>query len=133
MRPFRLARIAAEAEGVRLRGMATRMATRVVFALVALLFVTGALVFAHVAAWYELRTALNQSYLITTAILGGADLVVAIILLFLATRSSPSRVETEALEVRRKAIEGLSSAVSMTSMLLPLLRIATSFRRRRRV
>lgn len=113
--------------------MATRMATRVVFALVALLFITGALVFAHVAAWYELRTALNQSYLITTAILGGADLVVAIILLFLATRSSPSRVETEALEVRRKAIEGLSSAVSMTSMLLPLLRIATSFRRRRRV
>lgn len=112
--------------------MATRIATRVVFAVIALFFVIGALVFAHVAAWYELRTALDQSFLITTAILGGTDLLVAFILLFLASRSSPSRVETEALEVRRKAIEGLSNALSVTAMLLPLLRIATSFRRRRR-
>ena len=132
MRPFRLARIAAEAEGVRLRGMATRIATRVVFALVALFFVAGALVFAHLAAWYELRTALDQSYLVTIAILGGGDLVIAFILLLLASRSSPSRVETEALEVRRKAIEGIGSALSITTMLLPLLRLATSFRRRRR-
>lgn len=132
MRPFRLARIAAEAEGVRLRGMATRIATRVVFAIIALFFLSGALVFAHVAAWYELRTALDQSYLITTAILGGADLLVAIVLLFLASRSTPSRVETEALEVRRQAIEGIGSALSITTMLLPLLRLATSFRRRRR-
>ena len=132
MRPLRLARIAAEAEGVRLRGMATRMATRIIFALIALLFVSGALVFGHIAAWYEIRTDLGQSYLITTAILGGSDLLVAIVLLFLASRSSPSRVETEALEVRRRAIEGIGSALTVTSMLLPLLRVATSFRRRRR-
>jgi hypothetical protein len=132
MRPFRLARIAAEAEGVRLRGMMTRIATRVVLAVVAFIFVLGALVFAHVAAWYEIRTDLNQSYLVTAGILGGTDLVLAIILLLLANRSSPSRVEVEALEVRRKAIEGLSSALSLTQIALPLIRLASGFNRRRR-
>ncbi len=132
MRLSRLARIAAEAEGVRLRGMATRTTKRVVFALTALFFIAGVLVFAHLAVWYELRTALDQTYLISIAILGGADLLLAMILLFLAARSSPSRVETEALEVRRKAIEGIGSALNVASMLLPLLSFATSFRNRRR-
>ena len=132
MRPFRLARIAAEAEGVRLRALAARIATRAAFAIVALVFLAGALVFAHLAAWYELRTALELSYLLSVASLGGADLLVAIVLLVLASRSSPSRVEIEALEVRRKAIEGIGSAMSITALLLPLVRLATSFRRRRR-
>ena len=132
MRPIRLARIAAEAEGVRLRGMMTRIVTRVIFAVIALFFALGALTFAHVAAWYEIRVALEQSYLATAGILGGADLLVAIILVVLASRSSPSRVEVEALEVRRKAIEGISSALSLTQMVLPLLRLASGVRRRRR-
>lgn len=133
MRPIRLARIAAEAEGVRLRGMMARIVTRAIFAVIGLLFILGAITFAHVAAWYEIRTALDQSYLATAGILGGADLLLAVILLFLATRSTPSRVETEALEVRRKAIQGLSSALNVTQLVLPLvLRIAGSARRRRR-
>lgn len=133
MRPVRLARIAAEAEGVRLRGMATRIATRLIFAVVALLFLLGAVVFAHIAAWYEVRTALNQTYLASTGILGGVDLLVALILVFLATRSKPSRVEVEALDVRRKAIEGIGSALSLTQMVIPILRMASGLRRRRRV
>ena len=132
MRPFRLARIAAEAEGVRLRGMATRIVTRVVFAVIALFFVLGALTFGHIAAWYEIRTGLDQSFLVTTGILGGADLAIAIVLLLLASRSSPSRVEIEALEVRRKALEGISSALSLTQMLIPALRLMSGVRRRRR-
>ncbi len=132
MRPVRLARIAAEAEGVRLRGMMTRVVTRVIYAVVALFFILGVITFAHIAAWYEIRFALNQNYLATAGILGGADLLVAIILLFLASRSSPSRVETEAREVRRKALEGLSSALSLTQLALPLLRIVSGARRRRR-
>ncbi len=132
MRPFRLARIAAEAEGVRLRGMATRIAIRVVFAVIALFFVIGAVVFAHVAAWYEIRIGLNQSYLATAGYLGGADLLLAIILGFFATHSSPSKVEIEAREVRRKAIEGMSSALTLTQMAVPMLRLVTGFRRRNR-
>jgi hypothetical protein len=133
MRPIRLARIAAQAEGVRLRGMMARIVTRAIFAVIGLLFILGAVTFAHIAAWYEIRVALNQSYLATAGILGGADLLLAIILLFLATRSTPSRVEIEALEVRRKALEGLGSALNLTQLVLPLvLRLVGSARRRRR-
>jgi hypothetical protein len=133
MRPVRLARIAAEAEGVRLRGMMTRIATRAIFAIVASIFVLGALTFGHIAAWYGIRVSLDQSFLATAGILGGFDLLVAIILLVLASRSSPSRTEIEALEVRRRALEGIGSALSLTQMVLPVLRLASGFRRRRRV
>jgi hypothetical protein len=132
MRPLRLARIAAEAEGVRLRGLVSRVATRVVFGLIALFFVLGAVVFAHVAAWYEIRIELDQSYLATCGILGGADVLLAVILGLLASRSSPSRVEVEALDVRRKAIEGIGSALSLTQLALPLLRLLSGLGRRRR-
>jgi high-affinity Fe2+/Pb2+ permease len=133
MRPIRLARIAAEAEGVRLRGLVTRIVTRAIFAVVASIFLLGALTFGHFAAWYGIRVGLEQSFLVTTGILGGADLLVAIILLVLASRSTPSRTETEALEVRRRALEGIGSALSLTQMVLPVLRLVSGMRRRRRV
>ena len=132
MRPFRLARIAAEAEGVRLRGMATRIVTRIIFSVIALFFVLGAVVFGHIAAWYEVRIALDQSYLTTTGILGSADMVLAVVLGFLATRSTPSRVEVEALDVRRKAIEGIGSALSLTQLVIPILRLVSGIGRRKR-
>lgn len=133
MRPFRLARIAAEAEGVRLRGLVTRIVTRAIFAVVASIFLLGALTFGHIAAWYGIRVGLDQSFLAAAGILGGADLLVAIILLVLASRSTPSRTETEALEVRRRALEGVGSALSLTQMVLPVLRLVSGMRRRRRV
>ena len=132
MRPVRLARIAAEAEGVRLRGLATRIATRVVLAVVALVFVIGAIVFAHVAAWYEIRTALDQTFLVTTGIMAGADLLIAIALGLLASRSRPGRVEREALDVRRQAIRGISGTLSVTQLLIPALRLMANMRRARR-
>jgi hypothetical protein len=132
MRPYRLARIAAEAEGVRLRGLVSRIVTRAIMGVVALLFVLGAIVFAHLAAWYWVRTGLEQTFLGAAGILGGGDLLIAVILGFLASRSTPSRVEREALEVRRKAIEGIGSALSLTQLVMPILRFAVDMRRRKR-
>jgi hypothetical protein len=132
MRPIRLARIAAEAESVRLRSMASRTAVRIVFALVALLFIIGAVVFAHIAAWYWIRLDWDMSYFAAAGILGGLDLLVAIVLLALASRSGPSRVEREALEVRRRAIEGIASVLTLSQLVVPVLRILTEMRRRRR-
>ena len=132
MRPVRLAKIAAEAEGLRLRGLLTRIATRAVFAIVAFLFILGALVFLHIAAWYSIRTGLNMSFLAATGIVGGADLLIAIVLGILASRSTPSRVEIESLEVRRNAIQAMGSTLSVAQMLLPALRVATNLRRRKR-
>ena len=132
MRPFRLMRVAAEAEGVRLRGFVSRIAMRVILGMIALLFVLGVIVFVHLAAWYWLRVGSGQSFLAATGILGGVDLVVAIILGFLATRSTPSRVELEALDVRRKAIQAIGSTLSLSQMIVPALRIVANLRRRRR-
>jgi hypothetical protein len=132
MRPFRLARIAAEAEGVRLRGLVSRIVTRAVLGVIALMFVLGAVVFAHVAAWYWLRTGLEQGFLAATGILGGGDLLVAVVLGVLATRSTPSRVELEALDVRRKAIQGIAGTLSLAQLVIPVLRIVANLRRRRR-
>ncbi len=116
-----------------MRGLVTRIATRAIFAVVASIFVLGALTFGHIAAWYGIRVGLEQSFLVTAGILGGVDLLVAVTLLVLASRSSPSRTETEALEVRRRALEGIGSALSLTQMVLPVLRLASGLRRRRRV
>lgn len=132
MRPVRLARIAAEAEGVRLRGMVSRIVTRAAFAAVALLFVIGVIVFAHIAAWFELRTALDQTFLAATGEVAGVDLLVAIILGVLASRSSPSRVEREALDVRRKAVEAIGGTFSLAQLAVPVLRLGANLRRRRR-
>lgn len=132
MRPYRLARIAAEAEAVRLRGMATRIVTRIILAVVALVLLLGVVVIIHIAAWYALRVDLQLPYYAACGILGGVDLIFAIILLLLASRSRPSRVEVEAREVRRKALEGITSALSLTQMVIPVLRLASGMRRRRR-
>ncbi len=131
MRPVRLARIAAEAEGVRLRGMISRILTRAIFGVIALVFVLGALVFAHAAAWYGLRVGLDLTFLAAAGVLGGVDLLVAIVLGLLAARSTPSRVELDALDVRRKAIQAIGSTLSLAQLAIPMLRIATRMRRRR--
>jgi len=132
MHPFRLVRIAAEAEGVRLRGMLSRIVTRAVVGVIAVAFMLGAVVFAHVAAWYWLRMGLEQDFLTATGILGGGDLLMAIILGFLASRSTPSRIEREALDVRRKAIQGMAGTLSVAQLAIPLMRIAANLRRPRR-
>lgn len=132
MRPFRLARIAAEAEAVRWRGLATRLAIRVVLLVVALLFLLGVVIFAHILAWVWIRQSLEMSAYAAAAILGGVDLLIALILLGLASRSAPSRVEREALDVRKRAVEGITSVFTMSQLAVPALRIAAGMRRRRR-
>jgi len=132
MRPFRLARVAMEAEGVRLRGFAARIVTRAILGMIALLFIFGAVVFVHLAAWYWLRTGLEDSFFTATEILGGVDLLLGLLLGFLASRSTPSRVEVEALDVRRKAIQAMGSGLSLTRLVLPILQIITNLRRAKR-
>jgi hypothetical protein len=130
MRPVRLAQIAAEAEGVRWRAFGSRIVARLVCAIVALVFLIGALAVAHIAAWYWLRIDMGLAFYWAALAVGGFDLVVAFTLLMLANRSGPSRTEREALEVRQRAIAGLMSTMSMAQLVLPALRIAYSMSRR---
>ena len=132
MRAYRLLQVALQAEMLRWKSMATRMAMRIVLACVALLFLGGVLTFAHIAAWVWLRIGLGFNQYATAGILAGVDLVIALLFLFLATRSNPSRTEVEALEVRRRAIQSIGTALSISQMLIPVLRIANNLIRRRR-
>jgi TRAP-type C4-dicarboxylate transport system permease small subunit len=129
MRTLRLARIAAEAEALRLRERAQRTAVRVAFGMVAMIFMLGVLVFLHIAAWYWIRQSWQQEY--AALALAGADFVLAMVLAFLAARSSPRRVEVEALAVRQRAVESAVSSLAMSSLALQGLRLATSLLRRR--
>ncbi len=106
------------------------MVLRAVLGVIALLFLLGAIVFAHIAVWYWLRAGLGQSFPAAAGILGGADVLVAIILGFAATRSSPSRVELEALEVRRRAITAIGGTFSTAGLVIAVLRIVANLRRR---
>ena len=59
MRTLRLARIAAEAEGLRLRRMAQRTAIRLAIGLIALFFLFCAFAIFHVGVWFWLRDAVG--------------------------------------------------------------------------
>jgi TRAP-type C4-dicarboxylate transport system permease small subunit len=97
--------------------------------MVAMIFMLGVLVFLHIAAWYWIRQSWRQEY--AALALAGADFVLAMVLAFLAARSSPRRVEVEALAVRQRAVESAVSSLAMSSLALQGLRLATSLLRRR--
>lgn len=129
MRVPRLARIAAEAESLRLRLWFGRVAVRVVLYVIAFVFMLDALIFAHIAAWFWLR--LHWEQLPTALILCGADIVLAGFLGLVAARSTPGRVEIEALAVRQQAITSMTGTVAVSSLVIPLVRLAMGMFRRR--
>jgi hypothetical protein len=129
--PFRLARVAAEAESLRLQSMVARQVRRVVYAVVALVFLAGLLACLHVMAWYALRVSAMLNFYAATGIVAGVDLIVAAVFLVLAGMSKTSAAERDALEVRQRAVEGMRSVMSITQLALPAVRTANNLRRRR--
>src|SRR5579859_2770922 len=130
MRALRLARIAAEAEGLRLRHRAQRALIAAILASIASVFMLGALVFCHLAAWFYLRAHWQPPE--TALILAGADVLLALVLVLVAARSTTSRVELEALAVRQRALESIGSTLAISALATQLLRIAVSVFRRTR-
>jgi uncharacterized membrane protein (DUF485 family) len=130
MRSLRLARIAAEAEGLRLRRSAQRTALRAVLVIIALGFFAWAVLFAHVAAWFWLRLSWEPGH--AALIVAGADFVLAVLLAVVAARSSTGRVEREALAVRRRAIESVGGALAFSAVATQVLRLFTNLLARRR-
>jgi hypothetical protein len=129
MRSLRLARIAAEAEGLRLRHVAQRNVVRAVLGVVALGFLFVALAFCQVAVWYWLRMSFDRPP--AALIQAGGNLVLAAILALLAARSSPGRVEVEALAIRRRALEDASRGLAFSTLVAQLIPLAVRLLRRR--
>jgi hypothetical protein len=121
MRSVSLARVAAQAEILRLREFANRTVTRIVLAVVAVFFLVAALVAVHVAAGMALTPRFGPLW--ATLIVGAVDLVIALILAAIASSSKPSRIEREAMEVRRTAQAQLTEAVAVTTLIGPLARL----------
>ena len=131
MRTLRLARIAAEAEGLRLRRQVQRTVVRVVTGVIGLMFLGWAVVFAQVAAWLWLRDSVGWSAAGAAAAIAGADLVVAGVLALAMARSSPGRVEREALQVRRQALASAVNSLGWRAMVVPAVRLLLDLVRRR--
>lgn len=121
MRGIQLARVAAQAELLRLRGLSKRQATRAAFAAVAAIFLLATLVALHVAAGMALT--LYVAPIWATLIVAAFDLIVGLILLVLAMRDTPSRMEEEAHQVRVLALEQMKEAAALTTLVGPMLRL----------
>lgn len=121
MRTFRLAQVAATAEALRLRRLARRMAVRAVMGVVAAVFGVAFLVALHVAGGMALAREVGPVYAVL--IVGGVDLVIAIIFGVLASSSAPDKVEREAYQVRETARAQLMETVALTSLIGPLARL----------
>jgi hypothetical protein len=129
VRSFQLLRLAFEAEALRLRHRARRTVSRLVFGCFALAMVFGVVMFAHVAAWYWLRTHLEGQYV--ALIFTGVDLLFAVILGALAARSSPGRLELEALRVRQRALEDAAGSISVMAMAIRAVELLMASRGRK--
>jgi hypothetical protein len=115
MRAVNLTKVAAEAEILRIQHMLKRQGMRAAFGLVAVLFVLGVLVLAHIAGWQVLRLYAPPIY--ATLILLGVDLVIAAIFGILAARSSPSHHEREALAIRQRALHEARSSLALGALI----------------
>jgi hypothetical protein len=121
VRTLSLARIAAQAEGLVLRRHARRIVVQAVLGTVAVIFVVCALALAHFAGWLALVSVVAPVY--AALIVLGVDIVIAAIFGLLATRSSPDRIEREAILVRDQAKQQLAIAAATASTLAPVARL----------
>ena len=129
MRPFNLLRIALEAEILRLSHQGRRAFFRALLACCALVLLFAALVFGHIAAWFWLRSYMAGQYV--GLIFAGTDLLLAAILATIAARSTPGRVELEALNLRRSALDDAAASLTMSALVMRVLEMVLSARRRK--
>jgi uncharacterized membrane protein (DUF485 family) len=130
MKTLRLARIAAEAEGLRLRRQAKRMVVRLVLAVIALAFMAAAVALGHVAVWFALRVGANMVPWAAALVLGGIDMAIALAFVLIAALSGPGQVEVEALQVRQRALQQAAGTLAVGTMLVPAVRVGLRMMRR---
>ncbi|WP_160000644.1 hypothetical protein [Roseomonas sp. 18066] len=135
MRALRLATASLEAERVRLGLFSRRLAVRLAFAIVAVLFLCGAFAMLHVLAWLALERHVGP--IGRAGLLLGADLLIALAFLAIAARDRPTTPEIEARILRDTALTQARASFGLLPLLggvasSPLLGILFGFLRRRR-
>ena len=119
MRSFRLAQVAAQAEGLRLRRRVRKIIMQVVLAIVALPFLLAALGFFE-ATYFNVMMA-NFRPWSAALIVAGTNLLLALLLLIVAAMGgSEDRVSLEALQVRQRALESARRSLTLASVAAPV-------------
>lgn len=121
MRSLKLARVAAQAELLRLRRYGERQVGRVVIGAIAAVFLLACLACVHFAGYFALRRA-DILPVWATLIVAGVDLLLALIFGLSALRNQPGRLEREALEVRLVAQQQMMETAAVTAVVGPVLR-----------
>ena len=130
MRNFRLAQIAVQAEGLRLRRLARRTAVRATMVLIAAPFLLACFAFLEIALWDWLSGNMLSEF--AALITAGVNVAIAGLLLLIAALSRDSQVEIEALRVRQRALEDARRHLTVASMVTPVLGLVLDQLRRRR-
>ena len=114
MRTFRLAKVIAQAELLRLRSMARRLAFSAAFGLIALFFLICALVVLHVVIAIALTPSQGPLLAVVYVLIG--DVVITVLFALLAVFNRPGKVEREALELRQQARLQLDASLTKASL-----------------
>ena len=115
MRSVELAKVAAAAESLRLKRVASRQVARVVCGAGAAVFAIGVLVLIHVVVYHLLTPGL-VSPVWASLILLAIDAAAAGMLAISARSNTPDAIELEALEVRRQAVTELRKATTFVAL-----------------
>ena len=120
MRIVQLLRLAAQAEALRWRRTGRGYAIQAGLGAAAAVFALMLIIMLHVAALIWLSA--DWTSLSAALIVAGADLLVALILVWLAVRHAEDSVAVEALRVRDDALRQVGDTTARAAMVLPLLR-----------
>ena len=115
MRATNLIKIAAEAEVLRIQLMLKRQGLRATFGLFALVFAIAVLILIEVAIWQSLCLYLQPLY--ASLCLLGINLALSLVFALMAAKSSPGRIEREALGVRRRAVQEIPASLTLGALI----------------
>jgi hypothetical protein len=115
MRTLQLAKVAAQAEGLRLRSLAERQVRRAACGVIAFVFLISFLVAGHVAIGMSLAERFTPVE--SVLIVGAGDLVITLLLGAMAAFSSPGKIERAALEVRQRARAEIQASLTVPVLL----------------
>ncbi len=116
MKAVDLAKVAAAAEGLRIKKQALRIGRQIAFLVLAAVFGFFALVGFHVVLWTICYGPWDFGRVGASLGVFGFDLVIALVLVLLGRSRAPSMAEVEARITRDRTISELKSAVALTAV-----------------
>jgi hypothetical protein len=128
MRAVKLAKVAAQAERLRVQALVRRQVRRAVIGVAGTIFAVGALGSAHLVAWLSLLPAVGPLW--ASVVLLVFDLLVALGLGAVAFYSKPGEIESEAQRLKQQALGQMKLDLAM-SALVPALGLFIGTKRAR--